>query len=89
MNIGIMLERLGLYEMVEKATEEEQKILDQDLEVHYQESYPLKGRVVSAGTLQPDEDDLDEDENTEPKLVIAIGYQNPSDPYGKKEAWNL
>lgn len=88
MNIGRMLENLGLYQMVENATEEEQKILDQDLEVHYQESYPLKARVVAAGTLQPDEDDWD-DEPAEPKLAIAIGSQSSSDPYGSNKAWDM
>lgn len=89
MNIGTMLERLGLHEMVENATEEEQKILDQDLEVHYQESYPLKASVVAAGLLHPDEDDLDEDEDAQPKLVLALGSQHYNDPYGKKEAWEV
>lgn len=88
MNIGTMLQRLGLYEMVENATDEEQKILDQELEVHYQESYPLKARIVSAGTLQP-HDQEDWDEESKPKLVIAIGSQSSNDPYGNKKAWDV
>ena len=90
MNIGQMLENLGLGELVDKANEHEQEILDKELEVHYQESYPLKAKVVAAGHLTYDSEINEvDDAGDETRLVIAIGNQSGNDPYGSTEAWNV
>ena len=85
LTIGQVLENLGLGEMVDQANEREQEILDKELEVHYQESYPLKARIVAAGNLNGEDD---EGQQTN-KLVIAIGNQSSNDPYGSSEAWDV
>lgn len=90
MNIGMLLESLGLGEMVDQANEQEQAILDKELEVHYQESYPLKAKVVAAGNLTYDSETNEVDEaGDDHRLVIAIGNQSSSDPYGSSEAWEV
>tara|TARA_B100000929_G_scaffold256482_1_gene218704 strand:- start:3355 stop:3585 length:231 start_codon:yes stop_codon:yes gene_type:complete len=68
-----ILEMLGLEHAIDhdNLSDEEQERLDQDIEVHFQPSYPLKGRIENVRMLDG-------------KPVVAI---SDGGGYGSSEAW--
>lgn len=66
-----LLERLGLADYLEDLPEEAEEILEQDIEVHHQPSYPLMATVSNVKVSNG-------------KVMLAL---NESYGYGDKSAW--
>jgi hypothetical protein len=93
MNIQDVLNRAGLGYLTEHIKEHDKELANADIQIHYQESYPLLGGIsnvvaTTESQLLDDSEYSERDKGAEDKEVLVIALYQSRD-YGSKKAWEL
>jgi hypothetical protein len=82
-----------LIETLEDLLQEDPSLGDKEVNVAYQQNYPLAGYVENVTVINPDGDEdctceylKDCTHQEEPKLWLALS-DNQAEPYAPKQAW--